>query len=83
MQGLNDKSLAALSNEILQGVDSAATLDDLENLRINALGKKGRIALLMRGLGGMDPRERKVIGQLLNQLKSQVVKALEAKQTEL
>ena len=52
MQGLDAQSLSAVSDEILQAVDAAQNLDDLENVRINALGKKGRISLLMRKLGG-------------------------------
>ena len=43
MQGLDAQSLSAVSDEILQAVDAAQNLDDLENVRINALGKKGRI----------------------------------------
>ena len=58
MQGLDAQSLSAVSDEILQAVDAAQNLDDLENVRINALGKKGRISLLMRELGGMDADAR-------------------------
>ena len=40
MQGLDAQSLSAVSDEILQAVDAAQNLDDLEKVRINALGKK-------------------------------------------
>ena len=51
MQDLDAQSLSAVSDEILQAVDAAQNLDDLENVRVNALGKKGRISLLMRASG--------------------------------
>ena len=83
MQGLDAQSLSAVSDEILQAVDAAQNLDDLENVRINALGKKGRISLLMRELGGMDADARKVAGQALNLVKDAVATALESKQAVL
>lgn len=83
MQGLDAQSLSAVSDEILQAVDAAQNLDDLENVRINALGKKGRISLLMRELGGMDADARKAAGQALNLVKDAVAAALESKQAVL
>ena len=83
MQGLDAQSLNAVSDEILQAVDAAQNLDDLENVRINALGKKGRISLLMRELGGMDADARKVAGQALNLVKDAVATALESKEAVL
>ena len=83
MQGLDAQSLSAVSDEILQAVDAAQNLDDLENVRINALGKKGRISLLMRELGGMDADARKTAGQALNLVKDAVATALESKQAVL
>ena len=83
MQGLDAQSLSAVSDEILQAVDAAQNLDDLENVRINALGKKGRISLLMRALGGMNADARKAAGQALNLVKDAVTAALESKQAVL
>ena len=83
MQGLDAQSLKSVSDEIVQAVDAAANLDELDAVRVDALGKKGRISLLMRALGGMDADARKVAGQALNILKDQVVSALESKQFKL
>ncbi len=83
MQGHDAQSLESLSDEILQFVDAAITLDDLEVVRVNALGKKGQISLLMRKLGGMDGDTRKFAGQALNTVKDRVVLALETKQSAL
>ncbi len=51
MQGLDAQSLKSVSNEIMQAVDAAENLEALDAIRVNALGKKGRISLLMRELG--------------------------------
>ncbi len=83
MQGLNAESLKSVSDEIVQAVEAAKNLDELEAVRVSALGKKGRISQLMRELGGMDADARRAAGQALNIVKDQVADALEAKQSVL
>jgi phenylalanyl-tRNA synthetase alpha chain len=78
MQNLDD-----LTSEILAGVDAATSLDALEAVRIGALGKKGRVSLMMRELGGMDAEERKAAGQALNTVKDRIAAAIEARQKAL
>ena len=55
----------------------------LEEVRLSALGKKGEISLLMRGLGAMSPDERQVAGPALNALKDEIDGALRAKKAAL
>src|SRR6056300_1605906 len=83
MQGLDAQSLKSVSDEIVQAIDAAENLEALDAIRVNTLGKKGQISLLMRELGGMDADARKAAGQALNIVKDQVADALEAKQSVL
>jgi len=83
MQGLDAQSLKSVSDEILQAIETAQNLEDLETVRVNALGKKGQISLLMRALGGMDADSRRAAGQALNSVKDSIANALEAKQALL
>ncbi|MEE9318176.1 MAG: phenylalanine--tRNA ligase subunit alpha, partial [Rhodospirillales bacterium] len=73
------KKLDALRSELMTAVKDAAGLDELEQIRVSALGKKSRITELMRGLGAMNPEARKEAGQALNALKNEVAKAIEEK----
>ena len=77
------QNLDELSSEILSAVEAADTTDALEAVRIDALGKKGRISLMMRELGGMDPEERKAAGQTLNKVKDGIAAAIETRQAAL
>ena len=77
------QNLDELSSEILSAVEAADTTDALEAVRIDALGKKGRISLMMRELGGMDPEERKAAGQTLNAVKDGIEAAIETRQAAL
>lgn len=75
--------LKQLREELLAEIASAADLTSLEGVRVSALGKKGRVTVMMKGLGGMDPEARKSAGQAFNVLKDEIVAALDAKKTVL
>jgi phenylalanyl-tRNA synthetase alpha chain len=55
----------------------------LEALRVGLLGKSGSITALLKALGGMEPEARKARGADLNELKTEVTNALEARRTVL
>lgn len=69
--------LDELRAELLAAVDEAPDAEALEKVRVSALGKKGRITDLMKGLGGMDPDQRRAVGQELNALKDTVGEAID------
>ncbi len=54
--------LDSLRSELIEAVAAAADPSGLESVRISALGKKGRITGLMKGLGAMDPESRREAG---------------------
>ena len=60
-------------------VEKARDLNSLEQARVQALGKKGRITDLMKGLGALDPDARRSMGQALNALKDYVGRAIETR----
>jgi phenylalanyl-tRNA synthetase alpha chain len=75
--------LEALLAEMMDAVRAAADLEALEQVRVAALGKKGRVTELMKTLGGMSPDERKAAGAALNRVKDQVAAALDARKADL
>ncbi|WP_366922631.1 phenylalanine--tRNA ligase subunit alpha [Metallumcola ferriviriculae] len=60
-----------------------ADLEQLEQLRVKYLGKKGELTQVLRGMGKLSPEERPVIGQLANQVKEQLEAALRSKGEDL
>ncbi len=69
----------ALKTELITAIGSAGDLAALEEVRVAALGKKGRVTTLMKALGQLDPETRKARGAELNQVKDEVAAALEAR----
>ncbi len=75
MDDLRDKYIGLIA---AAGDESA-----LEDLRVQAVGKKGEISLKMRELGKMSPEERQTAGPALNALKDEINSALSAKKAAL
>jgi len=76
-------NVETLRSELLDAVSAAGDLKALDDVRVEALGKKGRITGLMKNLGQMDPEARKEAGKALNILKGEVAKAIEARKEGL
>ena len=69
--------------KLVESIHSASTLDELEGIRITALGKKGTITGLMKSLGSLDPDKRKEAGQLLNAIKEEVASAIDIRKVTM
>jgi phenylalanyl-tRNA synthetase alpha chain len=65
--------------DFLAAADAAA----LENAKAKYLGKTGQITEMMKGLGKLDPEEKKAQGALINAAKVQIEAALTARRDAL
>jgi len=72
-----------LREKYLGLIRDAADESRLEDLRVQAIGKKGEVSLAMRELGRMSPEERQEAGPRLNALKDEITSALAAKKAAL
>ncbi|MBN2752310.1 MAG: phenylalanine--tRNA ligase subunit alpha [Rhodospirillaceae bacterium] len=76
-------NLASLRDQVLTAAAQAATVADLDEVRVAALGKKGQLTGLMKALSGLDPEARRERGQALNVVKDEVAAAIEARKVAL
>ncbi len=72
-----------LRQKYLGAIAGADDENALEEIRVQAMGKQGEVALKMRELGKMTPEERKTAGPALNALKDEIASALAAKKSAL
>ncbi len=77
------ESLDHIRDELLKLIKAAASLDALEQIRVGALGRNGRLTGLLKGLGALKPEERKARGADLNALKDEIEAALATAQKHL
>jgi phenylalanyl-tRNA synthetase alpha chain len=71
-----EAQLTTLRDEAQQAIAAITTLEQLEQLRIKYLGKKGSLPQVLGGMGKLDATERPRIGAIANEVK-------EALQTDL
>ena len=72
-----------LKNELLENVSAAQNMKALEDVRVAALGKKGKITELMKSLSLLSVEEKKEMGKQLNILKTEIEAALEKQKSVL
>ena len=72
-----------LKNEVLIKIKEANSLDDLENLRVQVLGKKGSLTSIMKQLGSLEPEKRREAGQILNSLQKNIIESIDNKKSSL
>ena len=65
-----------LRDEILREIREAVSPEALEAIRVAALGRRGRLTELMRGLGTLAPEARREAGAALNTAKDEISAAL-------
>jgi phenylalanyl-tRNA synthetase alpha chain len=75
--------IAALEQDLGARIAAAADETSLEAERVAALGKKGAVSDLLKGLGAMTPEERQVMGPALNGLRDRVTQAIAARRAVL
>ena len=75
--------LEALQSEALDSFAQAVSLSELQQLRVNYLGKKGALTEVLKGVGKLPPQERPVIGQHVNATKTALAAALDTCEAEL
>ena len=79
---MND-SLEALRGEVLERIQQSNSEKELEQIRIEALGRSGKVTSLLRGLKDIPPEERPRAGERLNQLRRVLEERLEARLSEI
>ncbi len=67
-----EKKVELIAQEVMDSVLKIESEKDLEELRVNTLGKKGSISLLMRELSNIDKSDRAKAGLTLNKAKQEL-----------
>jgi phenylalanyl-tRNA synthetase alpha chain len=78
-----NESLENLRAEALDRLGQCASVAELDHLRVDYLGRKGRVTLLLRGLKEIPPHERPQVGDQLNHLRKFLEEQVELRLKEL
>ena len=69
-----------LKIELFTLIDAANDLKTLDEARVSALGKKGKVTALMKTLGGLSPEERQEKGPLYNGVKNEIAEKIKQRE---
>ena len=76
-------TLQKILDKAKQTIESTQVLADLEQLRVEFLGKKAEITNLMKTLGQLSAEERPAAGQLINEAKQTIQQLISEKKAAL
>lgn len=72
-----------LQQQGIADVEAATSIQSLESIRVDYLGKKGKLTDLLKSLGHLSPEERPKMGQWVNQAKQELSLKIEEKMLQL
>ena len=75
--------LEALRDNTLKEIAQVATLKELNQIRVETLGKKGPITEVLRVMKNLSPEERPVVGGFANEIRDLLTEAIEARKVVL
>lgn len=75
--------LNSIKDEAIAASQSAESTTRIEELKVEFLGRKGRLTLILRSVGNLPPDERPAAGQLTNAVKKEIEAAFERRAAEL
>jgi phenylalanyl-tRNA synthetase alpha chain len=76
-----DQQIAELRDRAMAQIEAAATAEELERVRVEALGRKGFLANVSKGFGKLSPEDRARAGKVLNAVKQELESAIAEKTT--
>ncbi|WP_281699161.1 phenylalanine--tRNA ligase subunit alpha [Cetobacterium somerae] len=75
--------LNALKDEASLIIQKAATLQEMDEIRVKYLGKKGEFTEISKSMRDLSPEERPAFGQMVNDVKTVITTLIEEKTTEI
>ena len=77
------EQLEAIRKGALESIAGTQAAADLEALRVKYLGKKGELTAVLKQMGGLSAELRPVMGQMANEVRAAVEKAIETQSSIL
>jgi phenylalanyl-tRNA synthetase alpha chain len=71
------EELLEIQNKTVQSIQNSKSIDELENIRVTVLGRKGELTSILRNLKNLSPDEKVEAGKLSNSVKEKINEVLE------
>lgn len=71
------EKLQRMKEEALKQIHSSDKLEKLNEVKVNFLGKKGELTVVLKGMKDVAPEDRPKVGQMVNDVRAELEKVLE------
>jgi phenylalanyl-tRNA synthetase alpha chain len=74
-----EQQLESMSREARQAMLDAQNEAELQNIRVQYLGKKGQLTAIMKDMGRLSPEQRPAVGAMANKVKDELNSVFESR----
>lgn len=78
-----EEKISLLKEQVAEKVAKIKSTADVENIRVEYLGKKGEVIEILKNLKNVEASKRKEVGEKANKLRVEIEKLIETKKEEL
>jgi len=78
-----EEKISQIQKQYLEKIQEAQSLKELDEIFLELFGKNGQITLLPKEFSKLSPDEKKTIGPIFNQTKTELEKAIEERRIEV
>lgn len=71
------EKLELIKKNALEQIEKVVSKEELEEIRIKFLGKKGELTQILRGMGGLSKEERPLVGKVANEVREAIEEVLD------
>ena len=77
------EKLAQIKAEAIKQIENSRTLEQLNEVRVSQLGKKGALTEILKGMKDVAPEDRPKVGQMVNEARAGIEAKMEEKRTAI
>ncbi|PAB59430.1 phenylalanine--tRNA ligase subunit alpha [Anaeromicrobium sediminis] len=71
------EQLSRIQEDAISSINNAQSMDELQQIRVKYLGKKGELTAVLRGMKDLSNEERPLIGKIANEVREAIGSELE------
>lgn len=78
-----EEKIKSLKEQAIKKLEEIKNAQDVENIRVEYLGKKGEVVEILKNLKNVEKEKRKEVGEKANILREEIEKMIETKKEEI
>ena len=78
-----EEKIKSLKEQAIKKLEEIKSAQDVENIRVEYLGKKGEVVEILKNLKNVEKEKRKEVGEKANILREEIEKMIETKKEEI